>query len=200
MLLPGHDIIVIGASSGGIESLIEVVAGLPQDLSAAIFVVLHVSPQSKSELPAILSRAGPLPAAHAKDDETIAPGRIYVAPPDLHLLLNSERVRLVRGPKENNTRPAVDPLFRSAALAFGPRVVGVVLSGSLDDGTAGLIAVKKRGGVAIVQDPADAVFPDMPRNAMEAVDVDHCLPKSEIAAVLARLSREPAKKEVAPAP
>jgi two-component system chemotaxis response regulator CheB len=195
--LPGHDIIVMGASSGGIQALIEVVSGLPKNLPAALFVVLHVPARSKSELPQILNRAGPLPAKHAIDNEAIVPGRIYVAPPDLHLLLKDGRTRLVRGPKESNTRPAVDPLFRSAARDYGPRVIGVVLSGALDDGTAGLVAIKKRGGVAIVQDPADAVFPDMPRNAMEAAPVDHCLPVNAIAQTLARLAREPAKEAAA---
>jgi two-component system, chemotaxis family, protein-glutamate methylesterase/glutaminase len=192
--VPTHDIIVLGASSGGIESLAELVSGLPQDLAASVFIVVHVPARAVSLLPEILTRAGRLPAAHAIDGESVQQGRIYIAPPDFHLLLRNGSVRLLRGPRENNHRPAVDPLFRSAARAYGPRVVGVVLSGALDDGTAGLVAVKTRGGTAIVQDPADALFPDMPRNAMEVVDVDHCLPKSEIAALLVRLSKQPVKE------
>jgi two-component system chemotaxis response regulator CheB len=189
---------VIGASSGGIESLTEVVSGLPEDLPASVFVVVHVPARSKSLLPGILTRASPIPAAHARDGEAIQPGRIYVAPPDCHLLLGNGRIRLVRGPRENNHRPAVDPLFRTAAVAYGPRVAGVVLSGALDDGTAGLVAIKKRGGVTIVQDPEDALFPDMPRNAMETMDVDYCLAKDEIAAVLVQLSKEHAKESYVP--
>jgi two-component system chemotaxis response regulator CheB len=192
--MQGHDIIVIGASSGGIEALIEVVSRLPEELPAAVFVVVHVPPRSISVLPEILNRAGPLTAAHAKDKEKIKPGRIYVARPDFHLLIEEGTIRLVRGPKENNTRPAIDPTFRTAARTYGPRVVGVVLSGALDDGTAGLHAVKRRGGVAVVQDPADALFPDMPGNAMSGVKVDHVLPKIEIAAVLTRLAGEPVEE------
>jgi two-component system, chemotaxis family, protein-glutamate methylesterase/glutaminase len=193
-----HDIIVMGASSGGIESLMEIVSGLPRDLPAAIFVVLHVSPRGTTKFPEILTRAGRITAAHALDKEPIRPGRIYVAPPDLHLLLRNGTIRLVRGPKENNARPAIDATFRTAARAYGPRVVGVVLSGALDDGTAGLAAIKERGGIALVQDPGDALFPDMPRNAMEAVKVDYCLPTREIAPLLVRLSHEALKEEAAP--
>jgi two-component system, chemotaxis family, protein-glutamate methylesterase/glutaminase len=193
-----HDIIVMGASSGGIESLMEIASGLPSDLPAAIFVVLHVSPRGTTKFPEILTRAGHIPASHALDKEPIRPGRIYVAPPDFHLLLRNGTIRLVRGPKENNARPAIDATFRTAARTYGPRVVGVVLSGALDDGTAGLAAIKERGGIALVQDPGDALFPDMPRNAMEAVKIDYCLPTREIASLLARLALEPVKGEAAP--
>jgi two-component system chemotaxis response regulator CheB len=167
--VPGHDIIVIGASSGGIESLTELVSGLPEDLPASVFVAVHVSATAVSLLPQILSRAGAVAAAHAKDNEPIRHGRICIAPPDFHLLLRNSSVRIVRGPRENNHRPAIDPLFRTAARSYGPRVIGVVLSGARDDGTAGLRAVKKSRGVAIVQDPKDALFPDMPRYAMKSV-------------------------------
>jgi two-component system, chemotaxis family, protein-glutamate methylesterase/glutaminase len=185
-----RDIVVIGASSGGLEALLEIVRRLPPDLPAALFIVTHVPSQGRSYLPEILSRSCPLPATHAEDQEKIEPGRIYVAPPDFHLLLRKDHVRIVRGPTENNHRPAIDPLFRTAARAFGPRVVGIVLSGSLDDGTAGLFAIKARGGITVVQDPADALFPDMPRNALAAVPVDYCLAKSAISQVIVELTQQ----------
>ncbi len=190
-MIPGRDIIVIGASAGGVEALSLLVGQLPADLPASIFVVLHVPAHSPSLLPQILDRRGPLQAGHPADGESIRPGRIYIAPPDFHLLLQSDCVRLVRGPRENGHRPAVDPLFRTAARAFGPRVVGVVLSGTLDDGTAGLAAIKQQGGVAIVQDPDEALYSGMPRSALESVAVDHSLPVVEIAGLLDRLARQP---------
>src|SRR5688572_2901117 len=175
--MANKDIIVIGASLGGIEALKSLAGTLPQDLNAAIFVVLHIAASSPGVLPAILRRSGPLPASNAQDGESIKKGHIFVAPADHHLLLDQTgRVRVTRGPKENLCRPAVDPLFRSAASAFGKRVVGVVLTGGLDDGTAGLSAVKQQGGTAIVQHPNDAVAPSMPLNAMLSVSVDHCVP------------------------
>lgn len=157
--MPGHDIIVIGASAGGVEALVTLTRSLHRNLQAAVFVVLHIPPQSPSLLPEILSRAGQLKAVQAADDMKIEHGHIYVAPPDHHMLVERGKVRVVHGPKENRHRPAVDPLFRSAALAYGPRVIGVILTGALDDGTAGLLAVKRRGGIAIVQDPDEALYP-----------------------------------------
>jgi two-component system chemotaxis response regulator CheB len=186
----GHDIIAIGASAGGVEALSELVSRLPGDLRAALFVALHVPSHGTSVLPEILDRKGSIRAAHAVDGETIRAGRIYVAPPDHHLLVHRGVVRLSRGPRENGVRPAVDPLFRTAALWYGPRVVGVVLSGALDDGTAGLIAVKERGGLAIVQDPDEATFPGMPRSALESAPVDHRARVAEIAALIRQLTRE----------
>lgn len=193
--MPGHDIIVIGASTGGVEALSTLARSLPRDVPAALFVVVHIPAQAPSALPTILERSGPLPARHAVDGEPIQPGRIYVAPPDLHLLVESGRVRLMRGPKENRSRPAIDPLFRSAARVYGPRVVGVILTGALNDGTAGLLAIKRRGGMAVVQDPADAFFPSMPESALEYVHADYCLPLAQIGPVLARLAHEPAPGE-----
>jgi two-component system chemotaxis response regulator CheB len=185
--LAERNIIVIGCSVGGVEALQELVAGLSKNLPAAILVVLHLAPQGTSVLPDILNRAGELPAVHPKDGEAIRMGRIYVAPPDNHLLVDDGRVRVMHGPKENRHRPAVDPLFRSAARWYGPRVIGIVLTGSLDDGTAGLLSIKKRGGVAIVQDPDDALCGDMPRSAMEAVEVDYVVPVGRIPEVLHQL-------------
>jgi two-component system, chemotaxis family, protein-glutamate methylesterase/glutaminase len=193
--LPRHDIIVIGASAGGVEALKELVSGLPPDFPVVMFVVLHIPAQSPSMLPSILSRFGALEAIHPEDGEAIQPGRIYVAPPNHHLLVKGGYVRIVRGPRENRHRPAADPLFRSAAHAYGPRVVGVVLTGTLDDGTAGLLAVKARGGVAIVQDPNEALYPGMPRSALENAEVDYCLRLSGIAARLVQLANEPVESE-----
>jgi two-component system chemotaxis response regulator CheB len=191
--MSGHDIIVVGASAGGVETLQKLVALLPADLPASVFVVQHTSPHARSQLPEILTRRGPLPASFARDREEILLGRIYVAPANCHLLIEPGVLRVVRGPRENRHRPAIDPLFRSAAWAYGPRVVGVVLTGYLDDGTAGLWAIKTCGGVTIVQAADDALHADMPRNAARAADVDHSLPVSEIAPLLDRLAREPAR-------
>src|SRR5437773_11022892 len=151
--MPGHDIIVIGASSGGVEVLTTLVSRLPEALPAAVFVVLHVRPDAPSLLPAILNRAGALPAAHAVDSEPIRTGRIYIAPPGMQMYLHNRRVSVERGPRDNAHRPAIDPLFRTAAHHHGSRVIGVIASGALDDGTAGLHAVKEAGGIAVVQDP-----------------------------------------------
>jgi two-component system chemotaxis response regulator CheB len=185
--LAERNIIVIGCSVGGVEALQRLVADLPKNFPAALFVVLHLAPQSTSVLPEILMRAGPLPAIHPRDGEPIRTGRIYIAPPDHHLLIEDGKVRVVRGPKENRHRPAVDPLFRSAARWYGPRVIGVVLTGSLDDGTAGLLSIKKRRGIAIVQDLADAFCSDMPRSAMETVAVDYVAPIKRISELLQEL-------------
>src|SRR5690348_993054 len=167
--MPGHDIVVIGASAGGGEALAQLVRDLPVDLPGALFIVLHVRTAGTRVLPAILQRAGTIPSAHAWCGEEIRHGRIYVAPPDFHMLVKPGYVRLVHGPTENSCRPAVDPLFRTAARSYGRRVIGVVLSGVLDDGTAGLISIKSRGGVAVVQDPEDALFNGMPISACENV-------------------------------
>jgi two-component system chemotaxis response regulator CheB len=185
--MPGHDVIVIGASAGGVEAISRVVSGLPADLRAAVLVVLHLS-RGRSVLPEILSRAGPLVARHPVDGERLVYGRIYVAPPDHHMIVDGEQVRLLHGPSENGVRPAVDPLFRSAARSFGSRVVGVVLTGALDDGTAGLAAVREAGGVSIVQDPSEAFAPSMPLSAIEFVKVDHILTLAAIPRTLVELT------------
>jgi two-component system chemotaxis response regulator CheB len=190
------DVIVVGASAGGVEALSRLMRGLPRDLSAAMAVVLHTSPTGPSLLPNILSRAGPLPASAAKDGEEFLPGHVYVSSPDHHLLVKANRtLRVVRGPQENRHRPAIDPLFRSAAQAFESRVIGVLLSGTLDDGTAGLYAIKESGGVTIVQDPEEAIAPGMPRNALKHVQIDYCLPTQEIASLLVQLTKAPLSLE-----
>jgi two-component system, chemotaxis family, protein-glutamate methylesterase/glutaminase len=187
-----RDIIVIGASAGGIDPLSTIVANLPADLPAAIFVVVHVAPHSPGYLSEMLSRSSALPARSARSGERFTNGAIYVAPPDYHLLLEADRRMLVvRGPRENRTRPAADPLFRSAALAFGPRVIGVVLSGGLDDGTAGLRGIKMCGGTTIVQDPADAIVDSMPASALRNVSIDYCKPAHELAALINELVNHP---------
>jgi len=188
--MAAHDIAVIGASAGGIRALIRLAGALPQHLPMAVFVVVHYPEDAPSTLPQLLSRAGPLAATNPRDGDPIEHGRIYVAAPGSHLQVKEGRVRLMRGPKENRHRPAVDPLFRTAALAYGARVVGVVLSGADGDGTAGLQAVKQRGGVAVVQDPDEALFARMPKSALEYVEVDYCLPLDEIAALLSRLAKD----------
>ena len=193
--MPGHDIIVIGASAGGVEALVTLTRSLQLKLPVAVFVVLHIPAQSPSLLPDILNRAGPIKAVQATDDMEIEHGHIYAAPPDHHMLVERGKVRVVHGPKENRHRPAVDPLFRSAALAYGPRVIGVILTGSLDDGTAGLLAVKRRGGIAIVQDPDEALYSGMPLSALGNVEVDYTLPLASISPLLGQLANKRAKEE-----
>jgi two-component system, chemotaxis family, protein-glutamate methylesterase/glutaminase len=198
--MPDHGIVVVGASAGGVEALVELAASLPGDLSAAVFVVLHLPATGTSALPEILRRHGPLPAAHVRDSEPIQPGRIYVAPPDHHVLVRTGHVHLSRGPRENGHRPAIDPLFRSAAREYAARVIGVVLSGALDDGTAGLLAIKSRGGIAVVQNPEDALYPGMPGNALEHAQVDHVLAAASMGKLLARLLADLAEPPADPAP
>ncbi len=185
-----RDIVVIGASAGGVEALATVVAGLPPDFRASVFVVLHVWPHAPSLLHEILDAAGPLPARAAVNGAPIEPGTIHVAVPDCHLLLEPDRMRLAHGPKENYARPAVDVLFRSAAWALGPRVVGVVLTGNLDDGTAGLWAVKERGGIAIAQSPDEASYPSMPRSAVRRVAMDAVVPLAGMAQTIVGFCEE----------
>jgi two-component system chemotaxis response regulator CheB len=179
-------IIVVGASAGGVEALRTVVAGLPIDLDAAVFITLHIGAH-RSDLPWLLSRAGLLPASHPVDGEEIRAGHVYVAPPDHHMLVEVGSIHLTKGPRENCARPAVDPLFRSAARAYGSGVIGVILTGGLNDGTAGMYEVKAQGGTTVVQDPADSVTPNMPQSVIANVAVDYVAPVKEIGALLARL-------------
>ncbi len=185
-----RDVIVVAASAGGVVALMRLCRDLPADLPASVFVVIHIGAH-ESRLPDLLGSCGQLPAVHASHGESLQHGRIYIAPPDHHLLLEGGLIRLTHGPKEHHTRPAADPLFRSAALNFGLRTIGVVLSGHLDDGTAGLQAIKDCGGVAVVKDPAQAEAPGIPASALDNVDVDHCVGLDELAATLNTLSRQP---------
>ncbi len=188
--MTNRDIVVVGGSAGAIEALKALLPALPGDLPAAVFVVVHIGSTTHSLLPEILGRAGPLPAQAAKDGARFERGCVYVAPPDRHLLLDRGRIALRRGPRENLARPAIDPLFRSAAAGFGSRVIGVLLSGMLYDGASGLRAIKRCGGIAVVQ--ADPSYPEMPRHALQATEVDHRIPAADLGALLARLVGEPA--------
>jgi two-component system chemotaxis response regulator CheB len=188
---PARDIVVIGASAGGVAALKALLAAMPPDFGGMVFIVLHTSPESAGQLAAVLGRRAPLPVLTAEEGQPIIAGRVHVAPPDCHMLLEHGRVRVVRGPKENRHRPAIDPLFRSAAWAYGPRVVGVVLTGCLDDGAAGLWAIKSCNGTTVVQDPADADHPQMPENALLYSKVDHCVPLDQIASLLVQLAHAP---------
>jgi two-component system, chemotaxis family, protein-glutamate methylesterase/glutaminase len=165
--MENFQIIVIGASSGGVEGLRELFRGLDPNLQAAVFVVLHIPPDGKSLLPQILSRYCPIPVEQARDAERIQPGHAYIAPPDQHLILKNGTMHLTYGPKVNYTRPAIDPLFESAAAHYGSRVIGVILSGNLSDGTKDLVRIIQAGGVAVVQDPEEALFPSMPSSALQ---------------------------------
>jgi two-component system chemotaxis response regulator CheB len=193
--MSGRRIVVVGASAGGVEGLMALARSLPADLPAAVFMVLHIPAHATSVLPQLLNRQQRLTASHAVDGEVLRHGHIYVAPADHHLLVHGDRVRLGRGPNENGHRPAIDPLFRSVAHWHGPRVVGVVLSGSLDDGTAGLLAIKMAGGITVVQEPADALYPSMPQSALDNVDIDHVAPLANMGDLITKLVHEPVSIE-----
>lgn len=186
--MAGYGIVVIGASAGGVEALVQLVRHLPTNLEAAIVVAVHFPAYGVSLLPDILNRLDTLPATHPKNGEKIQPGRIYIAPPDYHLLVHPSTLELSRGPKENGHRPALDPMFRSAAKAYGPKAIGVVLTGMLDDGTSGLNAIKAEGGIALVQDPAEAPFTSMPASAIANVTVDRVLPLADLAKEISTLT------------
>lgn len=193
-------LVVVGASAGGVEALQRFARALPGDFAAPILVVLHASPTGRSYLPEILSRAGSLPALHALDGAPLEPGRIYVAPPDSHLVVADGRMGLARGPRENGHRPAIDPLFRTAADAYRSHVAGVVLSGTLDDGTVGLNCIKEAGGATLVQDPEDALYRDMPENAIAYVHPDYVQPIEELVDTLVRLTSSAPTNGRRPAP
>jgi len=178
------DIVVIGASAGGVAALRTVLGGLPKGFPATVFVVMHVAPESPDVLARLLDDVAALPVMTATDGGTFRPGEVWIAAVDRHLAVERDRMMVTRGPRENRHRPSVDVLFRSAALSHGPRAISVVLTGMLDDGAAGVWAIKRRGGVAVVQDPADAEFPSMPQSALETVEADHCVPLRDIARTL----------------
>lgn len=191
--MANFDIVVIGASAGGVGSLQRVVEHIQPDFPAAILIALHLPEGIRSMLPQILERAGNLPAGQARDGDPIEPGRIYVAPAGFHLTVVRGRMVVTRGAREHGHRPAIDPLFRSAAVAFGRRAVGVILSGSLHDGTVGLREIKRAGGLAIVQDPNDTEWPSMPLSALHHVNIDHIAPASQIGMLLQELAMMPSK-------
>ena len=186
-------VVVIGGSQGGVQALLQVVSELPDDLPAAILAVVHIG-SSPSMLPSILSDLGKLPASHAKTGEQIKEGHVYVAPPDHHLLVSDAYLHLSHGPRENGTRPAIDPLFRTAARAYGAGTIGVILTGGMNDGTAGLREIKNYGGTTIVQDPSEAEVSSMPQSALENVPIDYCTPLSHIPPLLVRLISEAEKR------
>ncbi len=186
-------IVVIGASAGGIQALLEVIAELPGTFAAPVFVVVHVG-TGRSVLPTLLSRGGALQATHATHGERFEPGHIYVAPPDCHMLVREDRIELSHGPRENHSRPAIDPLFRSAARAHGHRVIGVILSGALGDGSTGLMTIKAHGGTAVVQDPDDAIVESMPASALRLVQADHVVSAQGIGRYLASMPLSPPLK------
>ncbi|WP_208111276.1 chemotaxis protein CheB [Flavobacterium chryseum] len=181
---------MIGASAGGFEAIKKIVADLPPDFRPPVFIVWHTGADVQGVMPGVLNKLNSIHAAHATHNELIKPNRIYIAPPDHHLLLEDGYIKLTHGPKENYFRPAVDPLFRSAAYSYGTRVIGIVLSGGLDDGTAGLWRIKNNGGSTIVQDPEDAEARSMPESALREVEVDYCAPVSEIAGILTKIETE----------
>ncbi len=188
--MSNRDIIAIGGSAGATAPLKEILGRLPRDLPAAVFVVLHVPARGIGILSTVASAAGPLPVVEAENGMKVENGRVYLARPDHHLMLHDGHIALGRGPRENMARPAIDPLFRSAAMYYGPRVIGVILSGLLSDGAAGLNAIKRCGGLALVQDPADAISDEMPRRALETTTVDLCVPGARLGDVLSDLARE----------
>jgi two-component system chemotaxis response regulator CheB len=189
-----RDTVVIGASAGGVAALSKLLKGLPADFQAALLIVLHISPTYDSRLANILGRQTALPVSAAEDGQQIQRGHIYVARPGIHLMVEGRRMRLVDGPRINWHKPAVDPLFISAAEQYGPRTIGIVLTGGQSCGTAGLIEIKRRGGISIVQDPADADHPQMPRSAIREAEVDYCLPVGDMASLLTRLVGQPVKR------
>jgi two-component system chemotaxis response regulator CheB len=195
-----RDIVVIGTSAGGMNALVQLVGNLSTTLKASIFIVLHTTARSLTLLQEILQKHTTLPIITPKSGQLIHAGQIYVAPPHSHMIIKEKHIYLSQGPRVNHCRPAIDPLFRSAALHYGPRVVGIILTGMLDDGTVGLSFIKKRGGVTIVQDPDDAQHPDMPNSALANVSVDYCVALSDIPLLIKRLTKITIKSKIKPVP
>lgn len=194
-----RDIVVIAGSAGALQPLSSILGALPASFPASIFVVIHTSPETPGMLPSVLRRRVALPIDYADDGASIEPGHVYIAPPDRHLLLENRHLEVTRGPRENGFRPAADPLFRTAALHYGARVIGIILSGGLSDGIHGLATIKARGGIAVVQQVEEASATSMPKNAIRNVDVDHVVPAAVIPALLMRLVNESAAAEPATA-
>lgn len=190
--MANRDILAVGTSAGGVQALIFLVKRLPRDFPASVLITIHLPSYAHSVIDEILSDSGPLPAAFARDGEELAKGRIYIAPPDSHLLVDTNRLWLGKGPRENNSRPAIDPMLRSAALCCCGRSVGVVLTGTLGDGASGLWAIKQCGGVTVVQDPKDAAFSEMPANALNRAKPDHVVSLADMPGLFERLVRQPA--------
>jgi two-component system chemotaxis response regulator CheB len=185
---PTHRIFVIGASAGGVEAFTQLIPLLPADFPAPVFLVMHVMAHSPSYLPPLLSARSALKVTPAVDGEPLEPGTVYIAPPNHHLLIEPGHMHLSTGPKENRHRPAVNSLFRSAALAYGPQVVGIVLTGNLDDGTIGLWEIKRRGGITVVQDPGEATYPGMPQSALDNVDIDYVIKLDDLPPLMVNLA------------
>ena len=186
-----RDVVVIGASAGGVEALVQLCAEIPADFQGSVFVVLHTTATGESRLPQVLARAGGLTARHPGETTVIEPGTIYVAPPNRHMIVEDGVVRLTNGPRRDGHRPSINTLFESAAAAFGSRVIGIILSGSLDDGTLGLLHIKREGGKALVQSPEHAIFKGMPTSALEQVDVDFSGSIHDIGTALSELTGQP---------
>lgn len=198
--MSNRDLVVIGGSAGAMQPLKEILRALPPDLPAAVAIVLHVPATSTGIFATVAGAATALPVSHAEDGDLVQPGHVYLAPPDRHLLLLDGRIRLGKGPRENLVRPAIDPLFRSVALSGGPRAIGVILSGKLNDGASGLAAIKACGGIALVQTPQDAEASDMPLAALEASPVDLSAPAAELASAIVRYASEAPGKARPPPP
>jgi len=194
----GHrDIIIIGGSAGALDAMLDIVGAFPAEFAGNIFIVSHIG-ANRSHLPVLMTQAGRLPAAHPENSEPIRRGRIYIAPPDQHMLVEDGHIRLSRGPRHHFTCPAIDPLLRSAAESFGPRVIGVVLSGTGSDGTAGLAKVQQAGGMTVIQEPTEALYPEMPRTAAREVQVDYAVGRAELPTLLRRLSSETIAMKASP--
>jgi two-component system chemotaxis response regulator CheB len=193
-----HNIVVIGTSAGGVHALRQLLQDLPATLNASLFIVLHISPQSQNLLPGLLQSYTHLVITSPTNGQPIRQRHIYIAPPNYHMLIERGCIRLTQGPRVNHSRPAIDPLFRSAAIHYGKQVIGVILTGMLDDGTAGLGLIKTRGGITVVQNPKDAEHADMPRNALQNVLIDHCLPLAEIAPLIMKLTNKPLTRKATP--
>jgi two-component system chemotaxis response regulator CheB len=196
--MPNRNVLAIGTSAGGVEALRYLASEFPRDFPASVLAVIHLSARYQSSLDSILTQAGPLPARFAKDEMTIEPAHIYIAPPDSHLIVDGDKLRLGRGPRENNTRPAIDPLFRSAALCCGYRAVGAVLTGTLGDGASGLHTLHEYGGRTVVQNPVDAAFSGMPEAALTRFSPDHVTSLAGMPALFQRLVNEPQGKPIKP--